>query len=1595
MGPPLLSTLWVFLTLISETWTFLGGLPNLGGIPNLGGRQFGVKVPNIPTGAFSEKWSYGSGQPNIKGGAVKGQLSFGGGTGGGQWSFVGGTGGGSETKKIPPPSSGIDFEKWSFEGGGSETKKIPPPPPGVDIKTWIQKFIQSGDIKGKWSFGGGGSETKKIPPPPPGVDFGKWPFGGGESLMQKFASKFPFLRPGTKLTFNLKFPAGQNEEQWLYKFFSTKTTTGEQQGLRPATFMFLIPPRLLATEWWIYQNAPDIPSQFVTDGLMGTEFIAAFMSNYNQKIQGNCTLLITGYHPGTQFTIFVRNTNFKRDGTVGPMETISVPITIPVELTETGIFSKSIIINANNPIILVSINYKEDSLASAAMYPVQNLGNEYYIVTPSGEPGGNMKEFTVATYGSLNTINIYLQGPVTFQHKIFPAGSKLSINLQPYEVVQIQSSQDLTGTRIVSQKPVAVLSGHSCFGKGPRCNHIYQQLKPVFNWGFVFCIPPFSFQSNGVVLVIASKNTELDYSIGPGRGTKDLKPGQAMRIEFTGPEAIFLRANTAIEVAYYSSGGTWDGKTFDSFLMDIPDVATYCTSYMIFGHQLLATNYVMIIAKVSATSKFLIDGQLISKIQWKIIAGSDYVFGEIKYGTRSSFLTVQHPTLPFGLLSFGFSDKISFAPPVMCTGFTENHIRMAPMITNDKGQLPLPAPKEGPVPLPTPKEGKGKWLFEGGVGSETKKIPPPPPGVDFKTWIQKFIQSGDITGKWSIEGGVGSETKKIPPPPPGVDFKTWIQKFIQSGDIKGEWSFEGGGSETKKIPPPPPGVDFETWMRTFIPSGNITGKWPFGGGGKWLFEGGVGSETKKIPPPPPGVDFKTWIQKFIQSGDIKGEWSFEGGGSETKKIPPPPPGVDFETWMRTFIPSGNITGKWPFGGGGKWLFEGGVGSETKKIPPPPPGVDFKTWIQKFIQSGDIKGKWSIEGGGSETKKIPPPPPGVDFETWMRTFIPSGNITGKWPFGGGGKWLFEGGVGSETKKIPPPPPGVDFKTWIQKFIQSGDITGNWSFEGGGSETKKIPPPPPGVDFETWMRTFIPSGNITESLMQKFASKFPFLRPGTKLTFNLKFPAGQNEEQWLYKFFSTKTTTGEQQGLRPATFMFLIPPRLLATEWWIYQNAPDIPSQFVTDGLMGTEFIAAFMSNYNQKIQGNCTLLITGYHPGTQFTIFVRNTNFKRDGTVGPMETISVPITIPVELTETGIFSKSIIINANNPIILVSINYKEDSLASAAMYPVQNLGNEYYIVTPSGEPGGNMKEFTVATYGSLNTINIYLQGPVTFQHKIFPAGSKLSINLQPYEVVQIQSSQDLTGTRIVSQKPVAVLSGHSCFGKGPRCNHIYQQLKPVFNWGFIFCIPPFSFQSNGVVLVIASKNTELDYSIGPGRGTKDLKPGQAMRIEFTGPEAIFLRANTAIEVAYYSSGGTWDGKTFDSFLMDIPDVATYCTSYMIFGHQLLATNYVMIIAKVSATSKFLIDGQLISKIQWKIIAGSDYVFGEIKYGTRSSFLTVQHPTLPFGLLSFGFSDKISFAPPVMCTGFTENHIRMAPMITNDKGQLPLPAPKEGPG
>ncbi|XP_075462271.1 IgGFc-binding protein-like [Ascaphus truei] len=400
---------------------------------------------------------------------------------------------------------------------------------------------------------------------------------------------------------------------------------------------------------------------------LGQEFLTVFPQNANFSSQGSqFNLTISAFNAQTSVTVSLPGPQII--GTLLLNNQVSKTISLPkdIALIGSGIFNSSVLITSDKDISVVAWNSKGSSSYRTIVYPVNQLGTEYYIVSPNDEPRDNLKALAVVNYNLPTTVKIFIKKWVIFRGKNYTSDHTLKVDLQPLQVLQLKSKQDLSGVRVLSEKPVAVLSGDSCLWKNSRWDYIYAQLLPVSSWGKKYLVAPLPFlYRSDIAYVVASQKTLVNYTLGATQHSQLMNAGHVLKIFVRFYWPLVISANASVQVMFYCTGGIIEGIPLHPFLANVPDTSKFCTTYQVHGlHNVI--NAVLITAKTSSIGGILFDRKSLDRIQWRKIPGTEYSWAQYRYGRQFQSHTLHNSESPFGVISVGLSAQTSYGLSGVC-----------------------------------------------------------------------------------------------------------------------------------------------------------------------------------------------------------------------------------------------------------------------------------------------------------------------------------------------------------------------------------------------------------------------------------------------------------------------------------------------------------------------------------------------------------------------------------------------------------------------------------------------------------------------------------------------------------------------------------------------------------------------------------------------------------------------------------------------------------------------------------------------------------------------------------------------------------------
>ena len=195
----------------------------------------------------------------------------------------------------------------------------------------------------------------------------------------------------------------------------------------------------------------------------------------------------------------------------------------------------------------------------------------------------------------------------------------------------ITSEQDLTFTKIVSNKPLTVIAGHECasvpfFSSG--CEPLAFQVPPVSTWGTNFFLTAFSGRGIGVQSVFKLLTTSINVttvSFKCGISTSEPIIRQISgSFEFLSSENCFLQASAPLLVVQLAQSGSIDEIGDPAIALISPtDQYIHEISFLSLPTSSFPFNYINVVVTLEhfSTSSVILDGEVLD-CEWVAILNS-------------------------------------------------------------------------------------------------------------------------------------------------------------------------------------------------------------------------------------------------------------------------------------------------------------------------------------------------------------------------------------------------------------------------------------------------------------------------------------------------------------------------------------------------------------------------------------------------------------------------------------------------------------------------------------------------------------------------------------------------------------------------------------------------------------------------------------------------------------------------------------------------------------------------------------------------------------------------------------------------------------
>ncbi|XP_056384099.1 uncharacterized protein LOC130277453 [Hyla sarda] len=401
-----------------------------------------------------------------------------------------------------------------------------------------------------------------------------------------------------------------------------------------------------------------------------------------------------------------------------------------------------------------------------------------------------------------------------------------------------------------------------------------------------------------------------------------------------------------------------------------------------------------------------------------------------------------------------------------------------------------------------------------------------------------------------------------------------------------------------------------------------------------------------------------------------------------------------------------------------------------------------------------------------------------------------------------------------------------------------------------------------------------------------------------------------------------------------------------------------------GQIQRKFITVFMQNIFRNSDTTFQLYLVTCDKAATVTVSVSQPFFNQTIYIDQNSSCQVTLDYTYMITEKDITSKVIMVTSDMAISVIAFYTAVVSADAMTCLPQEDLGMEYYIITPgdqtSGQVPGTSRQFAVANGFEHDVqVHITVSGSITYNGISYTTGDSFTLLLKNRQVIQFQSSVDLTGTKISSSAPVAVFTGHTCYkGINSACDALLEQLHPKENWGKIFAVFPFFTHTQDVIKIIAGSADTL-VTIDSPEDTTQHSLQEAAHVTITADKILLINATKPVMILYLLQESHSTGITFsyDPFITTVPP-SLLGRKYYKFVTQSVYDNFFLIVSEASSDSEFYLDGKPLSSYPTTVKKFKGFRGWQVTLGKTDGQYEIYHELTTFTLYIYGIGSTVSY-------------------------------------
>ena len=331
---------------------------------------------------------------------------------------------------------------------------------------------------------------------------------------------------------------------------------------------------------------------FVVGSVYG--YYLGFFPNYINNNGRISVLLTTSDEQPVEYSIEAQGVGYFHNGTILAGNEVILNLPLSVQVSSYNDQDKGIYLTASSDkITVIGQNLRSATGDSYLALPIIKLGSAKYVYYGISVPRtvfhSSLINSSILIVGTENNTILRLTTTQSVTTSVgntityVLSGREYSFVINRLQTFYVGSVEDLSGTKIVTNKPVSVFSGHQCANVPwniAYCNHLIEQIPPTALWGNVYYTAPLTDKRSFTVKILAANNnTIVNIYCNNTMESHAINEGEFINRTSELQEYCAIYSNKKVLVVQFSHGGNEDNTYGDPMMTLVPATTQYLNKF--------------------------------------------------------------------------------------------------------------------------------------------------------------------------------------------------------------------------------------------------------------------------------------------------------------------------------------------------------------------------------------------------------------------------------------------------------------------------------------------------------------------------------------------------------------------------------------------------------------------------------------------------------------------------------------------------------------------------------------------------------------------------------------------------------------------------------------------------------------------------------------------------------------------------------------------------------------------------------------------------------------------------------------------------------